>query len=46
MVIGLAEAFMPPDMSAYKEAVAFALLFVVLLVRPYGLLGRNALQKA
>lgn len=45
MVIGLAEAFVPPDYSAYKEAVAFAFLFIVLLVRPQGLLGRSFIQK-
>lgn len=45
IVIGLAEAFVPPDYSAYKEAVAFAFLFIVLLVRPQGLLGRSHLQK-
>lgn len=45
LVIGLAEAFVPADYSAYKEAVAFALLFVILLLRPQGLLGRSGLQK-
>jgi branched-chain amino acid transport system permease protein len=45
MVIGLAEAFVPPDYSAYKEAVAFAFLFIVLLVRPQGILGRSFIQK-
>ncbi len=45
IVIGLAEAFVPPDYSAYKEAVAFAFLFIVLLVRPQGLLGRSLIQK-
>lgn len=45
LVIGLAEAFVPADFSAYKEAVAFALLFVILLVRPQGLLGRALVQK-
>jgi branched-chain amino acid transport system permease protein len=45
VVIGLAEAFVPPDYSAYKEAVAFAFLFIVLLVRPQGLLGRSQIQK-
>lgn len=45
MVIGLAEAFVPPDYSAYKEAVAFAFLFIVLLVRPQGILGRSQIQK-
>ena len=45
LVIGLAEAFLPPEMSSYKEAVAYVLLFVVLLVRPQGLLGSTAEQK-
>lgn len=45
LAIGLAEAFVPADYSAYKEAVAFALLFVVLLVRPQGLLGARLIQK-
>ena len=45
VLIGLAEAFVPPDYSAYKEAVAFAFLFIVLLVRPQGLLGRSLIQK-
>jgi branched-chain amino acid transport system permease protein len=45
MVIGLAEAFVPPDYSAYKEAVSFAFLFIVLLARPQGLLGRTFIQK-
>jgi branched-chain amino acid transport system permease protein len=45
LVIGLAEAFVPGDYSAYKDAVAFALLFAILLVRPQGLLGVSAAQK-
>jgi branched-chain amino acid transport system permease protein len=45
MVIGLAEAFVPAEMNAYKDAVAFAVLFIVLLVRPQGLLGRPLIQK-
>jgi branched-chain amino acid transport system permease protein len=45
MVIGLIEAFVPSDFSAYKDAVAFAVLFVMLLVRPQGLLGRSFAQK-
>lgn len=44
-VIALAEAFVPADYSAYREAVSFALLFVMLLVRPEGLLGRARVQK-
>jgi branched-chain amino acid transport system permease protein len=45
IVIGLIEAFVPPDYSAYKEAVAFALLFLILMVRPQGLLGQSRIQK-
>ena len=44
-VIGLAEAFVPAQYVAYKDAVAFALLFAVLLLRPQGLLGRAVVQK-
>jgi branched-chain amino acid transport system permease protein len=44
-VIGLAEAFVPAQYVAYKDAVAFALLFAVLLIRPQGLLGRAVVQK-
>ncbi len=44
-IIGLAEAFVPANMVAYKDAIAFALLFIVLLVRPRGLLGRSGVQK-
>jgi branched-chain amino acid transport system permease protein len=45
LVIGLAEAFVPPDYSGYKDAISFALLFIMLLVRPQGLLGRSTVQK-
>lgn len=45
LVIGLAEAFVPADYSGYKDAIAFALLFIMLLVRPQGLLGRSLVQK-
>jgi branched-chain amino acid transport system permease protein len=45
LIIGLAEAFVPAQYVAYKEAVAFALLFAVLLVRPEGILGRATVQK-
>ena len=45
LLIGLAEAFVPADYNAYKEAVAFAFLFAVLLIRPQGLLGRSLIQK-
>ncbi|WP_017715324.1 branched-chain amino acid ABC transporter permease [Kamptonema formosum] len=45
LAIGLVEAFVPADYSAYKDAVAFGILFVMLLVRPQGLLGRQLIQK-
>ncbi|QIR37877.1 branched-chain amino acid ABC transporter permease [Tolypothrix sp. PCC 7910] len=45
LVIGLVEAFVPGEYSGYKDAVAFAILFVMLLVRPQGLLGRRFIQK-
>jgi branched-chain amino acid transport system permease protein len=45
LAIGLIEAFVPGEYSAYKDAVAFSLLFIMLLVRPQGLLGRSLIQK-
>jgi branched-chain amino acid transport system permease protein len=45
LVIGLAEAFVPGEYSAFKDAVAFGILFLILLVRPQGLLGRRLIQK-
>lgn len=45
LVIGLAESFVPSEYSGYKEAIAFAVLFVMLLVRPQGLLGKLYVQK-
>jgi branched-chain amino acid transport system permease protein len=45
LVIGLVESFVPSQYIAYREAVPFALLFVVLLLRPQGLLGRTIVQK-
>lgn len=45
MVIGLAEALVPAQYIGYKDAIAFALLFIVLIVRPRGILGRALIQK-
>jgi branched-chain amino acid transport system permease protein len=45
LVIGIIEAFVPSDFSAYKDAIAFGILFIMLLVRPQGLLGRSQTQK-
>jgi branched-chain amino acid transport system permease protein len=45
LAIGLAEALVPSQYNAFKDAVAFIFLFVVLLMRPQGLLGRTQVQK-
>lgn len=45
LVIGLAEAFVSADYSGYREAISFALLFLMLLVRPQGILGRSRITK-
>ncbi|MCT0224742.1 branched-chain amino acid ABC transporter permease [Synechococcus sp. CS-1328] len=45
LIIGLAEALVPSELSGYKDAVAFAFLFAVLLLRPQGLLGRPQVTK-
>ncbi|BAW96640.1 permease protein of branched-chain amino acid ABC transporter [[Synechococcus] sp. NIES-970] len=45
LIIGIAEAFIPGAMSGYREAIAFALLFGMLLVRPQGLFGQKNIQK-
>jgi branched-chain amino acid transport system permease protein len=45
LLIGLVEALVPAEYSGYKDAVAFGILFIMLLVRPQGLLGRRFIQK-
>ncbi len=40
LLMGLAEALVPADASGWRDALAFAILFAVLLLRPGGLLGR------
>jgi branched-chain amino acid transport system permease protein len=45
LLIGVIEAFVPGQYSAYRDAVAFGILFIMLLVRPEGLLGRRLIQK-
>ncbi|WP_026794050.1 MULTISPECIES: branched-chain amino acid ABC transporter permease [Planktothrix] len=45
LLLGLAEAFVPPDFSGYREAISFAILLIMLLIRPQGLLGRKRIQK-
>jgi branched-chain amino acid transport system permease protein len=46
LVIGLAEAFSTGYVSSrFQDAIVFAILIAVMLVRPSGLLGRAAIQK-
>lgn len=49
-LLGFAEvffvAFMPPEVSGYRDAFVFVLLLVVLLVRPSGLLGAHEVNRA
>lgn len=49
-LLGFAEvffvAFAPPELSGYRDAFVFALLLIVLLVRPAGLLGRGEVNRA
>jgi branched-chain amino acid transport system permease protein len=45
LLIGIVEALVPANLVSYRDAVAFAILFIVLLVRPQGLLGRPLIQK-
>jgi branched-chain amino acid transport system permease protein len=45
LLMGLAEAVVPGEASGWRDALAFAVLFAVLLLRPNGLLGRRQLEK-
>ena len=45
LVMGLAEALIPSELSGWRDALAFGILFAVLVVRPSGLLGRGQLEK-
>ena len=46
LLIGLAEAFATGYISStFQQAIVFAILIAVMLVRPNGLLGRAAVQK-
>jgi branched-chain amino acid transport system permease protein len=45
LLMGLAEALVPADASGWRDALAFAILFLVLLLRPRGLLGRRQVEK-
>jgi branched-chain amino acid transport system permease protein len=41
----MATGYLPAALNPYKDAVAFAILVTVLLVRPTGLLGTTAPEK-
>ena len=45
LLMGLAEALVPAGASGWRDALAFAILFAVLLLRPQGLLGRRLVEK-
>jgi len=45
LLMGLAEALVPAAASGWRDALAFAILFAVLLLRPAGLLGRSQIDK-
>jgi branched-chain amino acid transport system permease protein len=45
LLMGLAEALVPAAASGWRDALAFAILFAVLLLRPSGLLGRRQVEK-
>ena len=46
LVVGLLEAFSAGYLSsAYKDAIAFLVILVVLFAMPQGLLGRAAIER-
>ena len=46
LILGTTETFVGgSSWSTYKDAIAFAVLIVILLVRPGGLLGRPTIEK-
>ncbi|MEX0589191.1 MAG: branched-chain amino acid ABC transporter permease [Cyanobium sp.] len=45
LLMGLAEALVPSAASGWRDALAFAILFAVLLLRPAGLLGRRTVER-
>ncbi|WP_206458617.1 branched-chain amino acid ABC transporter permease [Anaerovorax sp. IOR16] len=47
-IIGILEIMIVaffPDLSGYRDAFAFVLLIVILLVKPTGLMGKSAIEK-
>ena len=46
LVMGIAEAFVAGSrFSTYRDAIAFCLLILILLIRPAGILGKNITEK-
>jgi len=45
LILGLAEVFGTVYMSQYKDAIAFAVLILILLFKPTGLMGRRVQEK-
>jgi branched-chain amino acid transport system permease protein len=46
IVLTLLQAYLPPDLRAFRDAFAFAIVIVVLLVRPTGLIpARNIVER-
>ncbi|HEU5079234.1 MAG TPA: branched-chain amino acid ABC transporter permease [Opitutaceae bacterium] len=46
LLLGVVETFVNgSDYSTYKDAIAFAILILILLFRPAGLLGRSTVEK-
>ncbi|MDG2992451.1 branched-chain amino acid ABC transporter permease [Candidatus Synechococcus calcipolaris G9] len=44
-LIGIAEAMVPSQLSGFRDAIAFGILFMTLLIRPQGLMGRKIIEK-
>ncbi|SHM90261.1 amino acid/amide ABC transporter membrane protein 1, HAAT family (TC 3.A.1.4.-) [Caldanaerovirga acetigignens] len=45
LILGIVEVLGAVYMSRYKDAIAFAMLIIILLVKPTGLLGRKLQEK-
>lgn len=45
LILGMVEVFGAVYMSQYKDAIAFAVLIIILLIKPTGLIGQKAQEK-
>jgi len=47
VLLGLLETFAGgiPELSNYRDAIAFGILILILLLKPAGLLGRSSVEK-